>query len=224
MEPSVPPLASRDCAELVTIDAVDFRDLLKHRRMVRHYDPEPIPREALERIVRTVRRAPSGGFSQGQRLVVITDAATRAQIADLLHEDEWVAQGREPWLSVAPAHIVVCTREQDYHDRYNEPDKLAVTGGVELEWPAPFWFVDAGAAMMLLLLAAIDEGLAAGVYGVTVPEMGRFKELLGIPDDVNVVAGVTIGKPRPDPNASAASSRMTQRRRQLGDVVHWERW
>ena len=83
---------------------------------------------------------------------------TRAAIAELLHEDEWVAQGREPWMSVAPAHIVVCTREQDYHDRYNEPDKLAVTGGVEIEWPAPFWFVDAGAAMMLLLLAAIDEG------------------------------------------------------------------
>jgi nitroreductase len=203
---------------------VDFADLLKQRRMVRHYGPEPIPRETLERIVRTVRRAPSGGFSQGQRLVVVTDAEMRARIAKLLHEDEWVAQGREPWMSVAPVHIVVCAREQDYHDRYNEPDKLAVTGGVEVEWPAPFWFVDAGAAMMLLLLAAIDEGLAAGVYGVTVPERPAFKDLLGIPEDVHVVAGVTVGKPRPDPNASRATSRFTQRRRDLEEVVHWERW
>jgi nitroreductase len=78
--------------------------------------------------------------------------------------------------------------------------------------------------MMLLLLAAIDEGLAAGVYGVTVPEMQPFKELLGIPDDVAVVAGVTVGKGRPDPNASRASSRMTQRRRSLDEVVRWERW
>jgi nitroreductase len=78
--------------------------------------------------------------------------------------------------------------------------------------------------MMMLLLAAIDEGLAAGVYGVTVPEMQQFKELLGIPDDVAVVAGVTIGAPRPDPNAVASSSRMTQRRRELGEVVRWERW
>ena len=192
--------------------------------MVRHYEPDPLAREQVERIVRTVRRAPSGGFSQGQRLVVVTDAEKRRRIAELLHEEQWVADGREPWLSVAPVHIIVCTREQDYHDRYNEPDKLAVTGGVEVEWPAPFWFVDAGAAMMLLLLAAIDEGLAAGVYGVTVPEMREFKQLLGIPEDVAVVAGVTIGRGRPDPNAARSSSRMTQRRRSLDEVVKWEHW
>jgi nitroreductase len=192
--------------------------------MVRHYASDPIPRETIERIVATVRRAPSGGFSQGQRLVVVADAETRKQIADLLHEDEWVTQGRERWLSVAPVHVVVCTREQDYHDRYNEADKLAATGGVEIEWPAPFWFVDAGAALMLLLLAAIDEGLAAGVYGVTVPELREFRQLLDIPDDVSIVAGVTLGKGRPDPNATRSSSRMTQRRRTLDEVVHWERW
>jgi nitroreductase len=202
---------------------VELREILKQRRMVRHYDPAPIPRDSIERIIRTVRRAPSGGFSQGQRLVVVTNGDTRARIAQLLHEDEWVAQGSERWLSVAPVHIVVCAREQDYHDRYNEPDKLAITGGVEIEWPAPFWFVDAGAAMMLLLLAASDEGLAAGVYGVTVPEMPQFKALLGIPDDVAVVAGVTIGRGRPDPNAKL-SSRFTQRRRALDEVVRWERW
>jgi FMN reductase [NAD(P)H] len=203
---------------------VELAEILQQRRMVRHYDPAPIPRETIERIVRTVRRAPSGGFSQGHRLVVVTEQRTRSAIAELLDEDEWVAQGREAWLSVAPVHVVVCTREQDYHDRYNEPDKLAITGGVEIEWPAPFWFVDAGAALMLLLLAAIDEGLAAGVYGVTVPEMQRFKELLAIPDDVSVVAGVTIGRGKPDPNAARASSRFTQRRRAFDEVVHWERW
>jgi len=203
---------------------MDFADILKQRRMVRHYESNEVPREQIERIVRTVRRAPSGGFSQGQRLIVVTNADTRAEIAALLKEDEWVAQGREPWLSVAPVHIVVCTREQDYHDRYSEQDKRAVAGGVEVEWPAPYWFVDAGAAMMLLLLAAIDEGLAAGVYGVTVPEMQRFKDLLQIPDDVSVVAGVTIGNGKPDPNAATSSSRMTQRRRTLDEVVRWERW
>jgi FMN reductase [NAD(P)H] len=203
---------------------MELGDILKRRRMVRHYEPAAIPRETIERIVRTVRRAPSGGFSQGQRLLVVTAEATRGRIAELLGEAEWIAQGREPWLSIAPVHLVLCTREQDYHDRYNEPDKLGQTGGVEIEWPAPFWYVDAGAAMMLLLLAAIDEGLAAGVYGVTVPEIGAFKSLLGIPEDVAVVAGVTIGKGRPDPNAASSSSRMTQRRRLLDEVVRWERW
>src|SRR5580765_5234466 len=203
---------------------MDFKDVLQQRRMVRHYDPEPVSRETLERICRTVRRAPSGGFSQGQRLIVVTDADARRKIADLMHEAEWIAEGREPWLSAAPAHIIVCTREQDYHERYNEPDKLAATGGVEIEWPAPFWYVDAGAVMMLILLAAIDEGLAAGVYGVTVPEMEAFKDLLGIPEDIHVVAGVTVGKGKADPNASRVTSRFTQMRRGLDEVVHWERW
>jgi nitroreductase len=192
--------------------------------MVRHYDPDPIPHETIDRIVRTVRHAPSGGFSQGQRLVVVTEPETRAAIGRLLDEDEWLAEGLEPWLSQAPVHVIVCTREQDYHDRYNRPDKLAATGGVEVEWPAPYWFVDAGAAMMLLLLAAIEEGLAAGVYGVDVAEMASFKQLLGIPDDLAVVAGVTIGRRRPDPKSAAISSRSTQRRRGLDEVVRWERW
>ena len=38
------------------------------------------------------------------------------------------------------------------------PDKLS--DGEEIDWPVPYWFVDAGAALMLVLLAAIDEGLA----------------------------------------------------------------
>lgn len=192
--------------------------------MVRHYSGEPVPREVLERIVHTVRRAPSGGFSQGQRLLVVTAAAARRELASLLGEDEWIAAGRERWLSAAPAHVVVCTREADYHDRYNEPDKLAATGGTEVEWPVPFWFVDAGAALMLLLLAAIDEGLAAGVYGVPVEHGEAFKRLLGIPDDVWVVCGVTVGAGAPDPRASEASSRITRRRRALDELVQWERW
>ncbi|HEY2938390.1 MAG TPA: nitroreductase family protein, partial [Gaiellaceae bacterium] len=126
--------------------------------MVRHYGPDPVPRETLDRIARTVRRAPSGGYSQGQRLLIVTDRDTIAQIAEIVGKREWVERGNEPWLSVAPAHVIVLTREDDYHERYQRPDKLAITGGEEIEWPVPFWFVDAGAAMMLLLLAAIDEG------------------------------------------------------------------
>jgi hypothetical protein len=60
--------------------------------------------------------------------------------------------------------MVISANEAQYHARYNEPDKLAVTGGVEITWPVPYWFVDVGALMMLVLLAAIDEGLAGSVH------------------------------------------------------------
>ena len=68
-----------------------FYDLLKKRRMVRHYTGEPAPREVLERIVATVRRAPSAGFSQGQRLLVVDDPEVLAQIAAL--GDDEVPEG-----------------------------------------------------------------------------------------------------------------------------------
>jgi FMN reductase [NAD(P)H] len=199
---------------------VEFREILKRRRMVRAYEDGPIPRDALERIVSTVLRAPSGGFSQGHRLYVVTEPETRTRIAELFGEASSIAEGREPWIGAAPALVVVGTREDSYHERYHRPDKLQ--GGQEIDWPVPYWHVDAGAAMMLILLAAIDEGYAAGVFGVPVEHQAAFKKLLSIPDDVAVVACVTIGKPADDSNWSAVSSRLTQGRKPLDELVRWE--
>jgi nitroreductase len=201
---------------------VEFRDLLKQRRMVRSYRPEPVSRDVIERIVATVRRAPSAGFSQGQRLVVITDQGARDELAAIAGEDERLADGFEPWMSAAPVHVLVCTREADYHERYRREDKLVA--GQEIEWPVPYWHVDAGAALMLLLLAAIDEGLAAGVYGFQAEELGRVRNLIGVPDELALVCGVTLGYPAPDPRWSAVTSRATQRRKPIEELVHWERW
>jgi len=195
---------------------MELRDLLRRRRMVRHYTGERVPREMLERIAATVRRAPSAGFSQGQRLLVVDDPELLAALAS---EEE---PGVEPWFGSAAAHLLVLTREQDYHDRYTSQDKLQ--DGEEIVWPVPFWFVDAGAALMLVLLAAIDEGLAAAVYGVPVEEEPRWRELLRIPDDLRIVAGATIGHAAPDPEWSKRTSRATQRRRTVDELVHWNTW
>ena len=194
-------------------------DLLQQRRMVRHYTGERVPRDVLERIASTVRRAPSAGFSQGQRLLVVDDPSLLAKLAE---EDE--LEGMEPWFATAAAHVVVLTREQDYHDRYTSPDKLEATGGTEIDWPVPYWHVDAGAALMLVLLAALEEGLAAGVYGIPLDDQPRVREVLHIPDELAIVAGVTVGHRATDPNWSKATSRATQRRRTLDEVVHWNTW
>ena len=190
--------------------------------MVRHYLPDPIPRETIERIVAVVRRAPSGGFSQGHRLVVVTEPGTRRELARLAGEDEYVALGLEPWISVAPVHVFVGTREESYHERYRQPDKLR--DGEEIGWPAPYWYVDAGAAFLLLQLAALDEGLASGVFGVLPEQVPAVKELLGVPEDVHFVCVLTIGRPAPDPRESELVSRLSQRRLPLDELVRWERW
>jgi len=202
---------------------VEFRELLPRRRMVRHYTGEPVPPDVVRQIVETVRRAPSAGYSQGQRLLVVTEEAGRAELARILGDAGWTAPGgREPWLETAPVHVLVCTREADYHERYQRSDKLQ--DGAEIDWPVPFWFVDAGAALMLVLLAAIDEGLAAGVSGVPREAAAELRSSFGIPEDVEVVALVTVGAPAPDPGWSAVTSRRTQPRRDSDQVVRWEHW
>ena len=197
-----------------------FYELLKKRRMVRHYTGEPVPRDVLERIVATVRRAPSAGFSQGQRLLVVDDPELLAQIAAL--GDEEPLEGVEPWFETAAAQVFVMTRESDYHDRYQRDDKLQ--DGEEIEWPVPFWHVDAGAAMMLVLLAAIEEGLGAAVYGIFGDDEMALRDLLHVPDDFTFVAGISIGYPLPDPGWSSKTSRTTQRRRTVDEVVKWNHW
>jgi nitroreductase len=202
---------------------VEYRDVLSRRRSVRAYRDEAVPREVLERITdAAVVRAPSGGFSQGLRLVVVTDPDTRRAIASAGAEDELAAKGRPRWKAAAPVHVVVLTREDDYHERYQQPDKLAITGGREIEWPAPYWFVDAGAAMMLLMLGAFDEGLASAVFGVT--DRPALERTLGLPDDLQFVAVVTMGYPADSDPHAPASSVFTQRRKPRGEVVRWERW
>ena len=196
-----------------------FYDLLEKRRAVRSYTGERVPRETLERIARAARRGPNAGYSQGLRLLVVDDP----DVIEGLVDSE-AGEREQAWFRNAAAHVLVLTREQDYHDRYTQPDKLAVTGGVEVVWPVPFWHVDAGAALMLIWLAALEEGLGAGVYGVPVEDDARVRELLGIPDDLTIVTGVTVGHPAEDPDRDRASSVFSQRRRAHDEVVQWNRW
>jgi nitroreductase len=201
-----------------------LREVLSRRRSIRTYADHPVPREVLERVTNAaVVRAPSAGFSQGLRLVVVTDLETRREIAVAAKEEELAAQGRPRWKAAAPVHVVVLTREDDYHDRYRRQDKLQITGGREIEWPAPYWYVDAGAAAMVLMLAAIDEGLETAIFGVTDSE--ALRRTLGLPGNLRFVAVVTMGYPAGDADEpSAGASVFTQRRKPRDEVVRWERW
>ena len=199
---------------------MEFRELLRRRRMVRSYSDEPVPREVVERIVGVVRRAPSAGFSQGHRLYVVMDADRRQAIARLAGEEEYEQLGLERWISGAPVHVVVGVREESYHERYRQPDKLV--DGEEIGWPAPYWYVDSGALFMLVQLAALDEGLVTGVFGVVPGDVPALKELVGIPDDVHFVCVLTIGHRSAQGDDAAQSSRLRRRRLELDELVSWD--
>ena len=191
--------------------------------MVRAYAGETVPRETLERIVATIRRAPSAGFSQGQRFVVVTEEKGKRAIAEAVGERYYIEQGFDPWISGAAAIVVVCSREQDYHERYQQPDKLD-TDGAEIVWPVPYWHVDAGKAAMLVILAAIDEGLATAVFGFPDERLAAVRGLLRLPDDVTPVEAITIGYAGDDTVSDRKSSRGTRPRKPLDELVHWQSW
>jgi len=195
---------------------VEFAEVVRRRRMVRNYTDESVDGETVDRIVEAALHAPSAGYSQGQSFVVVTDEARRQRIAELADEAEYVASGFDPWISLAPVHVVVCVSEQAYRDRYDQPDKNP--DRAEQHWPVPYWWVDAGASLMLLLLAAVDEGLAAGFLGShAMPEL---EAELGLPPDVRAIGVVTIGHPASD----RRSGSLARGRRPAGDTVHRERW
>ena len=200
---------------------MDFGQILRQRKMVRNYTDEPVERAVVERIAARGRKAPSGGFSQGNRFVVVTDGETRARIAELAQEPEYVKLGFDPWISRAPVHVVVASREESYHERYRQPDKLDESGQ-EVEWRVPWWWVDAGKSIMLLLLAAIDEGLGAGLFGLVGDDNDRLRELLGMPADLEIVGVVTIGHAAPE--ARNGGSRRKFPWKPLEEVVRWEHW
>jgi nitroreductase len=173
-----------------------------------------VPAERLERILQVALSAPSAGNAQGQSLVVVTDPDRRAALAVAAGEPEYVARGFDPWISTAPVLIAICVSPDRYRLRYSESDKR----DSDRSWTVPYWWVDGGATLMALLLAAVDEGLAAGFLGAHA--FSDLDDLLGLPEGVEVLGVVTLGTPAPD-----RSTRSARRPRLAADeVLHLDRW
>ncbi len=191
---------------------MELADVLARRRMVRSYTDQPVDDAVVDRILDTARRGPSAGFSQPQRFVVVTSADVRRRIADACGEPAAVARGLPRWLSVAPVHVIPCIEQQAYVRRYAESDKSG-SGGPS-SWDVPFWWVDGGAAFMLLLLAAVDEGLGAGFLAV---DDAAIRAAAEVPDAWTPLGLVTIGHPA---GGGPVGSGVRRPRLPLQDIVH----
>ena len=196
---------------------MDFAEVVRKRRMVRHFRDEPVPPEAIERILALARQAPSAGFTQGQSFIVVTRPELKQEIARLCGEDEYVASGFHPFVSGAPVLLIACVSEAAYHRRYQETDKIQDDGS-EIEWPVPYWHMDIGCSVMIVLLAAVNEGLDAGFAGAM--DLDALRTLLGIPAEVTPVGVIPIGYRAPD----TPSPSLQRGRKSEADFVHRERW
>jgi nitroreductase len=196
---------------------MEFLDVVMKRRTVRRFQEGGVPRETIERIARLAQRTPSAGFSQGQRLVVITDPERRREIARVCREDSYVEMGFGPWISECAAQFVPCVSEQIYHRRYWEPDKVQ-DDGTEIDWPIPYWWVDIGATMQNVMLAAVNEGLGCGFVGTD--DIPALKDVLGLPHEFSPIGVMPVGIVVPDMRSPSLKRGWVP----FEEFARWERW
>lgn len=197
---------------------MEFSDVLRRRRMLRAFTDEPIDPDTVRRLLRAANRAPSAGFSQGWALLVLNEPERLAAF--------WTALGQDPRrgnpVKRAPLVVVPLASKQLYLDRYTRADK-GWTDRDEARWPAPYWYIDTGFMALLLLLAAVDQGLGAKLFGIMPPAVAPFRERFGIPGHYSPIGAVAIGHRDytldPDP-----PWRPKIPRRPLEEIVHWGAW
>ena len=193
---------------------MELYDVMRTTGAIREFTDDPLPDEALLRILENARFAPSGGNRQGSKVVVVRDAGTRDALAELSVPGarRYTAQrlnGEVPWNPLAACGV--------------PPEEIAATEVPE-QFTAPFraapvvlvFCVDLGAVAALdqeldriglvaggsvyplvwnVLLAARNEGYGGTITTMAVAEEPRVKELLGIPEDHAVAAVVPLGRP-----------------------------
>jgi len=74
---------------------MDFMDVVRKRRSIRRYRPDPVPDEVLNQVLEAARLAPSAGNRQPWHFIVVKDPATKKIISERAAE--------------APVVIVGCT-------------------------------------------------------------------------------------------------------------------
>jgi len=158
---------------------MDLYELMEYRRSVRHYKPQAIEKDKLERVLNAARLAPSGNNVQPWKFILVKDPATKRKLVPLCWNQKFVAE--------APLVIVACALKVE-----------STVGGV-----IPTHVVDTSIAVTHLMLAAAHEKL--GTCWVGAFESQPVKELLAIPADVEIVAIIPIGFPADD--ARVAKSR-----------------
>lgn len=160
-----------------------FSDLVAARFSCRSYKEDPVPREALEKIIEAARRAPSACNRQPWRFVVATEAELRTRLL----ADGTLPGLRMTWAEKAPVILVLGIK------------RSMVTHHVapllsDVEYP----LLDLGIAGEHAVLQAAELGLGTCWIGWIRPK--EVRKIVGWGRDIKPQALITLGWPasRPD--------------------------
>jgi nitroreductase len=174
---------------------MEFRQVLRRRRMVRTFIDQPVDDAVLQRLLRTAQRAPSAGHTQPLEIVVVRDPAVRRELSAA----SW-SRGARP--DAGQVTVVFCG------DLVREAERYGARGA------GKYLYMDVGYALLLFMLSAIDQGLACALIGDFHEE--HVQAALGLPPQVVPVGMVIVGYGNEPPRERPW--------RPVRDIIHYERY
>ncbi len=204
------------------MDYQDLLDLLRKRRNIRRFKPEPIPDEYVDKIIEAARWAPSGANSQPWEFIVVRKQELRDKIIELIKEQHALSSKmeavREPELRMrlappgyvrAPVFIILCgdTRTKDAYPLYT----TLVRGSA-------IFTSSLASAFLQMALAVTALGLGAQwVSAIANPYVQSLtRDLLGIPREFEIYDMLAVGYPDAEPRARLV--------RERSEMVHYDHY
>jgi nitroreductase len=191
-------------------------ELVKNRRSIHRFKPDPIPDEDIEKIIEVARWAPSGMNMQPWEFVVVKEPELKDQIVKLVEADytasQQMEQARHPVYQASQKDIYVSSNKYDYTQA---PVFILLFGDTRTIPGLPLvvqytqqrlrYTFQAGldSAFLYLHLAATSLGLASRwISAVQSPQAHcLIKDLLGLPEYLEVLDMLVLGYPALKPRA-----------------------
>ena len=154
---------------------MDLMEAIKTRRSIRRFRETPVPENLLKEVLNAARLAPSADNAQPWKIIVVRDEQMKQKVTQASNGQKFLVQ--------APVVLVVC----------GIPEEAFQTVGGYMSSHV----IDASIALDHVTLAAHSLGL--GTCWVAWFKEEKVKDILGIPEDVRVVALSPLGYPDESP-------------------------
>ena len=177
---------------------MDLMETIEGRRSIRKYKPDPVPEEALQKVLEAVRWAPSWANTQCSEVVVAKDPKVKSELAATLPQTNPALRS----MTDAPLVLVLCGKKGT--SGFYKGQAVTVKG----DW----LMFDTGLAMQNLCLAAHALGLGTVVVGMF--DHKKAEQVLGLPEGVEVVAMTPLGYP--------SSGGGTSKRKEISEFVFYD--
>lgn len=202
------------------MDYEGFLNLVKKRRSIRRFKPDPIPRETVEKILEAARCAPSAANSQPWEFIVVEDTPTKKSLVKALSYSKvrkldptfYFEVSVQAHLGTAPVLVVVCGDK-----RLKRAYPTFMDGDFLLRQSLAI-------CIYTMQLAAASFGLATAWATVGKGEIA-IRKMLGIPEVYTVDHIVPLAYPDERKEGESKTLRPVRERapfrRELKEIVHY---